>query len=284
MPVATVLHFVGRRVCDRVLAAHLVLQLFEHLVERMLAIYLIDPPARLVAHLAELAFSAPAAEPEWAVGSGVGVVDAVDHRVGFLGRLDRLVPGQAASLVHSVRDHHDHFAPYLALQLLVGSEINRVVQYRTARRTNRRHRSRMDPAHPRRDAQLAQPFGQQPRRAGVILQQLGLFPKADQERQILLPQHVPEELRRRAAFDIDEVALAPADVHQQADGQRQIGFFGEILDRLRLAILQNSEILLLQAGNQRALLVPDAGQNVHQVHIHFNGRQVLRQQDAAKCE
>ena len=111
--------------------------------------------------------------------------------------------------------------PDFALQLVVRRQVDGVVEHRAARLADGRHRTGMEPLHAGAGPQLAQPLGQQPRAVGVILQQLGLFAEADQEGFVLLAQHLGEELRRGAAFDLDQVALAAAHIHQQADRQRR---------------------------------------------------------------
>src|SRR5690348_2607889 len=93
----------------------------------MFAIHLVNSSAGFVAHLAEFAFSA-SAHAEGTVGAGVGIIDAVDHGVGFLGGFDGLVAGEAAALVHAVGDHDDHFTADFAFKLLVGREVNGVVE------------------------------------------------------------------------------------------------------------------------------------------------------------
>src|SRR5580658_8806205 len=65
------------RVADGILAAHFILQLLEHVFERMVAVHLVDMPAGLVGHLLQCEI-ADMAEGKWTVGAGVGIVDAID--------------------------------------------------------------------------------------------------------------------------------------------------------------------------------------------------------------
>ena len=55
-------------------------------------------------------------------------------------------------------------------------------------------------------------------------------------------------------FGVDQPLLASADVHQQADGQRQIGFAGEVLDLLLLAVFEQVEVAFLQVADQGVVL------------------------------
>src|SRR6185369_12577765 len=121
--------------------------------------------------------------------------------------------------------------------------------------------------------------------AGIVLEQFALFAEADQEGDVLLTEDLAEELVGGAALDIDQVLLAAADVDKEADGQGQVGFSGEILDGLRLAVFKNGEVVLLEIGNQGALFVADAGQNADHVDVDFEGGQlVLRQKQGARGE
>src|SRR5205085_2075852 len=83
----------------------------------------------------------------------------------------------------------------------------------------RRHRTWVDPARTAGYAKLPQPLGQQARGTGVVLKQFGLFAEHDQKREVLLAEHLGEELARRRLLDSDQVLLAAADVHQHADTQ-----------------------------------------------------------------
>ena len=147
-PVGPVLFRVGRRVRDRVLAAHLVLDFLEDVVETVLAVHFEHPAAGFIRYLLQLAFSPAAAEHEAAatIGAGIAVVNAVDHRVRQLGLANGLVSGLAAALIDAVGDHHDDLAARFALEALIRGQVDRVPQHRAGLVLRRRDRSRMQPA------------------------------------------------------------------------------------------------------------------------------------------
>ena len=80
----------------------------------------------------------------------------------------------------------------------------------------------------------------------------------------------------RAAPRLDQIRLAAAHIHQQADGQRQVGFSREIFDALRFAVFEDVKSSFFRLGIRRALLVAHRCQDVDHIDIHLNGRrQVL---------
>ena len=58
--------------------------------------------------------------------------------------------------------------------------------------------------------------------------------------------------RRGLLFDSDQVPLAAADIDQQSKGQREIGFTGEMFDRLLFAVFENREVVLSSGCGIRA--------------------------------
>src|SRR5437016_8821110 len=97
----TVLFRIGGRVTDRVLAAHLFLNLAEDVVERGLAVHLEHAPASVVGHAAQHSLAAPAPQVDGAEAAAVRarifIIDAVNDRVGLLRVLDGLLLGQTAA-------------------------------------------------------------------------------------------------------------------------------------------------------------------------------------------
>jgi len=90
-------------VADGILAAHLVLQFLESLVEGMLSINAEDPPSRLVGHPPQFTLAATSTT-ERAIRARVNVVEAVESQRQTSGPFDRLTPRHAAALVHAVSD------------------------------------------------------------------------------------------------------------------------------------------------------------------------------------
>ena len=77
-----------------------------------------------------------------------------------------------------------------------------------------------------------------------------------------------DELDRGGARVLDVARHAAAGVEQQADVQRRrvLGLArGEILQRLRLAVLEDLEVFRLEARDRLALLVDDGDAEVHEI-------------------
>ncbi len=59
-----------------------------------------------------------------------------------------------------------------------------------------------------------------------------------------------------------KTALADAGIHQEAEGQGQAGFLGEIADGLRAAVFFEGEIVLGEVVNHAALIVANGGEEI----------------------
>src|SRR5437868_39566 len=94
--------------------------------------------------------------------------------------------------------------------------------------------------------QLLQPVFQKLGGIGRILEQLGILAEANQKRQVLGTQNRAEELARGPVFGVDQPFLAPADVHQQANGKREVRFAREVLDLLLFPVFEQVEVALVQ--------------------------------------
>ena len=71
-------------------------------------------------------------------------------------------------------------------------------------------------------------------RVGEILQQVGFDIEADDKRQVLGAQNLAQEIGADFLLHLQNPLLAAAGIDQNAQGQRQIGFGGEILDGLQV--------------------------------------------------
>jgi hypothetical protein len=82
-------------------------------------------------------------------------------------------------------------------------------------------------------------------------------------------QDVIEERVAGALFLVEDAPLAEAGVNEQAEGERQVAFAHKILDGLRARVFLESEVGLIQIGDDFAVLVADGG--VHRDQFHFGG-------------
>ncbi len=84
-----------------------------------------------------------------------------------------------------------------------------------------------------------------------------------------LAQNMIEERVAGALFLVEDAALAEAGVDQQAEGERQIAFAHKIFDGLRAGVFLESEVGLIQVGDDFAVLVADG--SVHRDEFYFGG-------------
>jgi len=88
-------------------------------------------------------------------------------------------------------------------------------------------------------------------------------------------KHLAQEAIAGRALFGEDTALADAGVDQEAEGQRQAGFLGEIADDLRAAVLFEGEIVLGEAKDHLALSIADRGEEVDNADIRREHRGVL---------
>src|ERR1039458_3983069 len=109
-----------------------------------------------------------------------------------------------------------------------------------------------------------------------ILQQLHLVIEVDNERLVFVfAQYVFKERVAGGALRVDNVALAAAGIHQQPEGQRQIRFAGEIADDLRPAVFLEDEVVLVEVGDDMAILIAHSREQIHHVDVRGEGGALL---------
>ena len=81
-------------------------------------------------------------------------------------------------------------------------------------------------------------------------------------------QHLVEEALAGAALLIKNASLAQAGIDQQAERQREIGFFREVVDVLWMAVFFQDEIVFAEAVDNLSVLVAHRRQYVD--HFDLN--------------
>ena len=125
----------------------------------------------------------------------------------------------AAALIFAVGNQHQHLASHLALELIGRGQVNGVVEDGSARLIDGGTGPGCRPPTSEFTCRPSRPLRRSLRRIGVVLQQVRIGAEADQECEILAAHNLAEELGGGVFFDLDQVALAGADVDQQADGR-----------------------------------------------------------------
>src|SRR5665213_1395280 len=105
-----------------------------------------------------------------------------------------------------------------------------------------------------------------------ILEHLNLSIEAYKERLVLrLAQNLVEKLPARAPLFGENRALAAADIHQEADGQRLSRLRRKVANRLDPAVFFEGEIVLGKVPNQLSLFIANRDQDVDHVDAGGEG-------------
>ena len=167
---------------------------------------------------------------------------------------------QTAALILAVgEDDHGLTADFFR-ELVVRSQVNRIVEQRSFRSAGGGERAAAQSTNTAAastciDLGAVQRLLQAVNGAGEVLQKIDVHIEADYEGFVLFTQDFAEEVAADFLFHIEHARLAAAGVDQDAEGEREIGFGGEIFDGLGLAVFRHLEVVLRQAGDEAALFV-----------------------------
>ena len=82
----------------------------------------------------------------------------------------------------------------------------------------------------------------------VILHQRGVDVEVDDIGLVLVGENLPEERAANFFLHVEHIALAARGIDQDAEGERQVRFRGEVFDGLRLAVFKNVKSSLVRLG------------------------------------
>ena len=77
------------------------------------------------------------------------------------------------------------------------------------------------------------------------------------------------------AFLVEDAALAEAGVDEEAEGEGEIGLFGEIGDGLGLGVLFEGEVVFGEIADEIAVFVADGGEEIDGGDVEGDGRGLL---------
>src|ERR1017187_7981923 len=262
---------VARRVAQVVLAAQFVLDLLERVAQFLLVVADFDDASagflRQLLHVAEAEALVPAA--------AVGDQDHVAYGVGLLRRLDGVTDFQPAAFVLAVGEHHHGLASVFVPQLLIGSQINRVIK-RGAARMRVGHRAsaqanRTAASGASADLQLVECARNGTYVVGEVLVEIVVGVKLNKDRRVLGAEHGVKNPDAGLLLDGQHALLAGACVDQNAERERLVGIGAEILDGLGLAVFEHVEVALHQAGNQQTVVVLHIKEDADHVDLRLEG-------------
>ena len=107
--------------------------------------------------------------------------------------------------------------------------------------------------------------------AGVVLYQFGVDVEVDDVGFVFVGENLAEECAADFLLHVEHSELAAGGINEDAEGQRQIRFGGEVFDGLRLAVFEDLEVIFGEVGNERAVLVFDVEEESDHVDADFEG-------------
>ena len=117
-------------------------------------------------------------------------------------------------------------------------------------------------------------------RGGEVLEEFDFVIEMDEEGFVFVfTENVVEEGAAGGALLIEDAALAEAGVDEEAEGEREIGFFGEIGDGLGLGVLFEGEVFLREIADQAAVFVANGGEEIYGGDVNGDGRLLGGQKD-----
>jgi hypothetical protein len=111
---------------------------------------------------------------------------------------------------------------------------------------------------------------------GEVLKEFDFVIEMDEEGFVFVfAQDAIEERAAGGAFLIENAALAETGVDEKAEGEREVGFFGEIGDGLGLGVLVEGEIVFGEVADEAAVFVANGGEEVDGGYVEGDGRGLL---------
>ena len=164
------------------------------------------------------------------------------------------------------------------LSFSLRGQVDGVIEQRALGIADRGNRPAAQPGRARRpvaaggiDLRLVHGPGQQAGAVGEVLQQVDVHIERQQERLVLGLEHPLQELAAGLLFQRKHALLAARGIQQNAQRQGQIVLGNEALPGLRLLVFGDRAVVLVEVGNEVAVLVLDGKKHVHQVDLELEG-------------
>jgi len=109
-------------------------------------------------------------------------------------------------------------------------------------------------------------------RGGEVLEEFDLVIEVDEEGFVFIfAEDAVEEGAAGGALLIEDAALAEAGVDEEAEGERELGVFGEIGDGLGLGVLLEGEVVFGEVADEVAMLVADGSEEIDGGDVNGDG-------------
>ena len=185
--------------------------------------------------------------------------DGIDDRVCALAHLDGVGLFDAAVVVVAVGDEDDSAA--YGASLLQGEHLVPAGPV-----------ERVEEGGASAGPQLADALVEEIDVVGEVLREIGLDVEAFDEGAVVEVKYLEEELDCGVLLELEALADGAAGVEHDADAQGEIGLLGEAEDgEWRTAVVEEAEVLTLEAGDELALLVGDGEDEIDFVDLDADG-------------
>ena len=215
----------------------------------------------------------------------VGEEDAIDEGVGALRGFDGFGEGFLAAAVDAVGEDDEGLAALLLFHEFVGGEVNGVVEKRAATMAVTAGAAAVSTTSAAtagtglrelRAVDLVDGGEKFLAGRGEVLEEFDFVIEVDEEGFVFVfAQDAIEERAAGGAFLVEDAALAEAGVNKKAEGEREIGFFGEIGDGLGLGVLFEGEVVFGEIADEIAVFVADGGEEIDGGDVEGDGRGLL---------
>jgi hypothetical protein len=219
----------------------------------------------------------------------VGEEDAIDEGVGALRGFEGFGEGFLAAAVDAVGEDYECFAALLFFHEFVGGEVDGIVEKRAAAMAVAAGAAVVSATAATTSA-AATGTGLRELRAvdlidggkeflagrGEVLEKFDFVIEVDEEGFVFVfAQDAIEERAAGCAFLVEDAALAEAGIDEEAEGEREIGLFGEIGDGLGLGVLFEGEVIFGEIADEIAVFVADGGEQIDGSDVEGDGRGLL---------
>jgi len=118
-------------------------------------------------------------------------------------------------------------------------------------------------------------------RGGEVLEEFDFVIEVDEEGFVFVfAEDMVEEGMAGGAFLVENAALAEAGVDEEAEGEREIGLFGEIGDGLGLGVLIEGEVVFREIAEEVAVFVADGGEKIYGGDVYGDGGLLAEQRES----
>ena len=213
----------------------------------------------------------------------VGEEDAVDEGVGALCGFEGLGERFLAAAVDTIGEDDERFAALLLFHEFVGGEVNGVVEKGAGAMAVTVGAAAVSAASSAgtglrelRGVDLIDCSEEFLAGRGEVLEKFDFVIEMDEEGFVFVfAQDAIEERAAGGALLVEDAALAEAGVDEEAEGEREVGLFGEIGDGLGLAVLVESEVVFGEIADEVAVFVADGGEEIDGGDVEGDGRGLL---------